>query len=431
VNFIELTSQEQVPFFCLATLIIGILIVNYVKGYANFWSPLTIASLVFGYYCLIGPYQAISTGETYDRLKNMRPYYAAAFWGAFAMLLSIVAGFLINPSKSQVEKRQYPDELLSKYGKRVFLIGFIIFTISTGGNVGKLINPLDAEAVESVGGGFKNYLALCLNFLIPGVTLLFAYFIKTRKGFAWFIIPFVVALGIFTTLGFRYRIVLLFVSLVITYYYILKKRPNLILLSVSIVAFIIFMGIINITRQYGRGLNVSKLNNKSTRNYYESGLREAMIFQTSGAIIDFVPSRHSYTGMQIIWSTLLFPIPNSFYKDKNSAGYIFDALNIIYGKKYSKGAAMMSYGEYYLSFGWAGIIAGGLLIGWLFRSLWNWFLLNNNNGLVIVVYAVTTSYLYFVISRGYLPLIANLFLFSVLPVYVVFWIAKKNSARLN
>src|SRR5690606_14535135 len=158
---------------------------------------------------------------------------------------------------------------------------------------------------------------------------------------------------------------------------------------VAIFALITFMGIINISRQYGSGLNISKLEGKDTQGYYRSGLRESLIFQTSGAIIDIVPERHPHAGLQPIWSTLIFPIPSTIYPEKNSSQYLFDALDAIYGKVHSKGAAMMAYGEYYLALGWFGIIIGGIITGWFYRKLWNWYLANASNPLVLATYAVT------------------------------------------
>jgi hypothetical protein len=213
--------------------------------------------------------------------------------------------------------------------------------------------------------------------------------------------------------------------MVIVYYYAMGRRPNVIFISLAVFAFISLMGIINISRQYNAGLNVSKLDNENTEGYYESGLREAYIFQTSGAIIDIVPERHPHAGFQPIVSTIVFPIPRAFFPEKNSAEYLFDALDAIYGKKVSQGAAMMSYGEYYLAFGWVGIVLGCGLIGWLYRKLWNWYLANSTNSFVMTAYAVTVSYLYVIISRGYLPQVVNLFFFSVFPIYVALRMARK------
>lgn len=420
------TPDEWTPYLGILILVGIILISNYSKGFREFWSPLTIIAIIFGYYCCLGPYQAITNGDTYDRLLNMRPFYVSALWGGFVSLLFYALGFVANRGSQPSKVQPFPPETLFHYGRKIFIIGFILFTISTGGNVTKLINPLDAQYVGQIGGGLANYLGLSLNFLIPGLALLFAYFITTRKGLVWFLIPFAVAMGIFITMGFRYRIVLLFGSLAIVYYYSVRKKPNIIFASIGIFALIAFMGILNISRQYGAGLNTQKLEQGTSTKYYESGVRESLIFQTSGAVIDIVPERHPHAGLQPVWSTLLFPIPRALFPEKNSSDYLFDTLDAIYGKKISQGAAIMAYGEYYLAFGWMGIIIGCFLTGWFFKKLWVWYKANWSHPFVIVVYAVTVTYLYVIISRGYLPQVTMLFFFTVFPVYFVLWLAKKK-----
>jgi len=426
----EFTADEFTPFVGILILVVMIVLVNYFRGYKEFWSPLTIIAMVYAYYCCLGPYEAVLTGDTFDRLQNMRKFYTSAFWGAFVSLISYLAGFVLHGRSQNL--KQVPDfsgDVLFEYGRNVFLIGFILFTISTGGRVTSLINPLDAEYVPQSGGTFGNYFALALNFVIPGISLLFMYFLLSKKKIIWFIVPFLLAVGIFTTLGFRYRIVLLLCSLAIIYYMVKQKRPNLAVLALGLVGLIAVMGVINMTRRYGAGLNVKTLQTTTTENAYQSGLQEASIFQTSGAMIDYVPARHPYAEFQPIISTLLFPIPSRILPEKNSAQYLFEALDAIYGKTISKGAAVMAYGEYYLAFGWIGIVVGCAITGWYLRKLWNWFLANSNSPFAIVVYAVTISFLYMVLSRGYLPQVTMLFFFTVFPIYAALRMARNKYGR--
>mgnify|MGYP000014583140 CR=1 FL=1 len=100
------TQQELTPYIGILILVVFILITSYTKGYREFWSPLTIVAFIYGYYCCLGPYQAVSTGDTYDRLLNMRPFYVSAFWSGLVSLLSIMIGFYINQGKHGIRKVQ-------------------------------------------------------------------------------------------------------------------------------------------------------------------------------------------------------------------------------------------------------------------------------------------------------------------------------------
>lgn len=424
---------EMVPFFGILITILAIIVYGYVKDYRIFWSPLTVVAVIFGYYCCLGPYEAMTNNETYDRLVNMRKYYPSAFWGAWISLCSIAIGFLSTGRGNRpVQVVPEVDHIwLLKYGRRIFFIGLLFFSFSTGGNVLGLINPLDAEYLQQDTGGFSNYFLLAINFLIPGICLLFAYWLRTRRQVFWVLIPVVISVGIYITIGFRYRVILLFCSLAITYYLHYRKKPNAIIASALIIVLIAFMGIINLTRTYGGGLDTKKLEGKDTEAFYRSGMRESMIFQTSGAVIDHVPDDHPYVGFDPVISTFFFPIPKQFYPEKNSAGYIVSILQSIYGPKNFKGGAFMAYAEHYLSFGWYGVCLFGFVIGWIFKRIWVWYLANVNNSLCIVAYAVTVSYLYVILSRGYLPQVTMLFFFSAYPAFVVIYFVRRQYSRIN
>ncbi|HZY78326.1 MAG TPA: O-antigen polymerase [Cyclobacteriaceae bacterium] len=432
MSFFGFTSSEFWPYLGIFICIFIILVYNYQKGYQYLWSPLSIIAIIFAYYCLLGPYEAVSSGKTVDRLLNMRPFYSSAFWGAFVLIFSCIIGFhLKTPDRRQSPTPPYPIDTLFTYGRNICIIGFVLFAIATGGGVVYLINPILADGGgptdEALGGSFANYLTLSLNFLIPGVSLLLAYSMKTNKRWAWFTVVLIVSIGVFTSLGFRYRLVLLLGSLAIIYYLSVKRRPNILLAFGFFVLFILAMGVINETRNYGRGLDTTRLEN-SNQSYYESGLNESRIFQTSGAVIDLTPSKIPHAGFTPIINTILFPIPSQLFPGKKSAEYLFNALNAIYGGPVSQGAAFMAYGEYYLAFGWFGIIIGGFLIGWFYKKLWSWYLADHRDPLHIAIYAVTVIYLYVIVSRGYLPQVTMLFFFSVFPVYIVRRIIKRRFA---
>ena len=74
------------------------------------------------------------------------------------------------------------------------------------------------EALMSGFGGllgpFANYGALAINMLIPGTLLIAAFYFRTKKGLIELLIWFFIAFTIYTTLGFRYRILLLTLGLI-------------------------------------------------------------------------------------------------------------------------------------------------------------------------------------------------------------------------
>jgi oligosaccharide repeat unit polymerase len=424
------TQQEAFPFLGIVLVMAFLFLIRRSGGRLWIWSPLSVLCVIYFYYLVLGPAQAVISGDTTERLVNMRPFYSSALLGGFISLIFICLGYISNRKRGK-KMQQVPnqDKWVSYYGKWITMLGFILFTISTKGNITQLINPLDAQSVpERAGGSFANYLNLSVNFLITGITLLFIHFVRTKKGLLWFAIPFVLALGIYTSIGFRYRLILLLGSVVASYYLTKRIRLSALVATAGVFLLITLMGIINLTRTYNRGLNLESIEQEDSRSFFESGLRESLIFQCTGAAIELVPETYEHVGFQPIISTLLFPIPRAIYPEKASARYLFDFLDHVFGP-YGQGAAMMSFGEYYLAFGWPGLIIGSFLIGWFSRRLWNWFLANQRNPFVIAAYACTVMYLYVVISRGYLPQVTMLFFFSVFPVYAVVYLVKKKIPR--
>jgi oligosaccharide repeat unit polymerase len=179
------------------------------------------------------------------------------------------------------------------------------------------------------------------------------------------------------------------------------------------------MGEIGATRQYGMGLDLTRRSSSLSESVLH-GFGEASIFGTSGAVLTHVPDDLGFVGFEPIVQAILMPIPAAFYPNKSSDAYLLGTLVAIYGRDAYAGAAYMSFAEWYLAFGWPGLIGFHVLLGLLFRWLWRWYLLRQRNPLALVVYASSVSYLYVVFSRGYFPQAVTLFSFSVLPGIVIY-----------
>ncbi|HLT73260.1 MAG TPA: hypothetical protein VKZ75_11445, partial [Cyclobacteriaceae bacterium] len=227
MSFLGFTEQEALPLLGIILIMAFLFLVRRRAGRLWIWSPLSVLSVIYFYYLVLGPIQAVASGDTSERLVEMRPFYSAALLGGLISLASICLGYVSNQKPGRkMAVVPNTDKWLSYYGKCITILGFVLFTISTKGNIAQLINPLDAQAVpERAGGSFANYLNLSVNFLITGITLLFIHFLRTKQGLLWFAIPFVLALGIYTSIGFRYRLILLLASVVASYY--LTKRVRL------------------------------------------------------------------------------------------------------------------------------------------------------------------------------------------------------------
>lgn len=421
------------------TLWLGLLLVQFMGLYAWCWQqpaqrlsslqPPVILSVVFLYYTVFGPLQALSTGEWFDRGVNLRYGFATAWHGAAIAFASFLAGYGLIQQRLPRPRRATSFDAAQAWrlGRSLNILGLGLFAVVSGPGIITLLNPLTARQAQATAAGldlgpFANYAGLAVNLLIPGLLLMTAA-VSRQRGRAvelggWLL----VASGIYTTLGFRYRLALLFSGVLLAWFLARGRLPRPVVVIPTITGLLAMAGLIGLTRSYGRGLDLSAIQDLSFWDLVLAGFGEAGIFLTSGAVMALTPSEIPYVGTTPLINTLLFPIPAQLLPGKDSAQYLIDATAVVYGGPVqAMGAAIMNYTEYFLMGGWLGLIGGYLLLGWLCRRLWLWFSWRRQEPVAQVTYICSVVYLYVVVSRGYLPQVVMLFCFTVLPMFIYYY----------
>jgi len=397
----------------------------------DIYSPTLILAVVLSYYCLLGPLLALAKGEWFDRGINIRDAMIWGWGGAVVFYASVLVGFH-QFETPRFEKRFLLDpepEGLHRLGTRLCVLGLVMFTCVVGWSIFSVINPVaDSELQQETGlnlGAIANYFAYAVNLLIPGIVLIWASWVRTRRHTPALIGWLLIALGIYTSLGFRYRLAILVAPMVLLWFLVRRKRPQIAVLAAAAAGLILVSGLIGLSRQYGQGLNTSSLEGQTAQDYLDAGLAESSVFFTTSGVMQITPKRYSFVGVEPLVATLLFPIPREFYPDKQAAEYLTNATAKFYGSaNLANGSAILNYAEYYLMAGWPTLIGFSVLLGWLMRCLWNWFLVRRHELFAQSIYILTACYLYVVVSRGYLPQVALLFGFSVWP---LFWLYGRSS----
>ena len=384
------------------------------------------------YYLIGGPLDRLLQGDWSDRGRDFRyavPYAlagGAVFYGSVSLGYHQLRGWKplrrFSPS--------FSEQRAKLIGQRLCWIGFGAYFLANGPRVIAQLNPLTARStvLEAAGGlslgAFTNYANNALNLLIPGVLLLFACWVRQRRNTYSMLIWSLISVGLFTSLGFRYRVVTLLVPMAVLWFLARGRRPSLVLLSLGALGLLLFVGIIGLTRAYGLGLDLGSIQGLSFGELFSSGFKETHVFLITGAVIENTPRTYEFVGIQPLISTLLIPIPSALLQNKDSAEYVFNAVRYLFpvgSEKFATGAAFMGYAEYYLMAGWLSLAAMGLVLGGLLRCLWNWFSPRRLEVLAQVAYVCACGYLYVVVSRGYLPQVATLFAFGVAPLFVLYY----------
>lgn len=397
------------------------------------YQPPVFVMLFMAYYCIVGPVQRAFQNDWAHVLQDFR--YAAVYgWaGAVVFYLSMRLGYIAfrgwQPARRFVPG--YDDQIAFSYGSRLCWFGLLLFFLANGLKVVAYLNPFNVTGSAFFGesglelGPFQSYFDLGVNLLIPGILLQFAAWVRTRQRFVPWAAWSLATIAIFTSLGFRWRIVTLVLPMLLLWFLARGRRPALVPLVLSAVGLLGLSGLIEQTRSYGAGLSITQASDLSAGTLLQAGFNESSVFLVTGALIAESPLNIPFVGFQPIVSTLLFPIPSAIWQTKDSFEYLSSAIAYLF-RSYTLGIgqATLNYGEYYLMFGWWSVIGMGLLSGWLLRCLWNWFSLRRTEVLAQVAYLCTCALLYVWVSRGYLPQLALTLSFGSLP---LFWFYYRNA----
>lgn len=393
------------------------------------FQPPLVLSVIFIYYTVLGPLQALQAGDWTDRGMNLRYGFSVSWQGASVAFASFLVGYglLRQRLAPPTHTTSFRPSQAWRLGRTLNIIGLSLFALTSGPALLSWINPFTARdaGVLSAGldlGFLVNYAFLAINLLIPGILLMTAAWAKSLSNPTELVLWILVSVGLYTTLGFRYRLALLSSGMLILWFLARGRQPSIFVVIPSLLALLALAGLIGMTRLYGQGLDLSNLEGVAFADIILAGFSESVVFLTSGAVMTLVPDAIPFAGFTPLINTLLYPIPSALIPGKDSSNYLFHATGVVYDSAVNNtGSAILNYAEYFLMGGWPALIAGYILLGWLFKRLWLWFSSRRSEPIAQVTYVCTVVYLYLIVSRGYLPQVAMLFVFTVLPLFVYYY----------
>jgi len=414
------------------------------KGKYTFFQPPLFLSLIFFYYVIGGlGISPLLDLDFIDRGINLRSGLVFALKGTFIFYTSFLFSYFTNFGPVIKKRETFINPFIGKELGRFFNIcGLLLFFLVAGKALFILILPINLNVdisnnLNYILGGqsggllgpFTNYGSLAINFLIPGNLLLIGYYFKTNKLKIEVILWFLITFGIYTSLGFRYRILILLAGIFCLRFFAKNIKIKPIKSFFPLTLIILFLGLIGETRNYGLGLSLDRVS--GVFNILGGLFNEAKVFLSTGKIISFYPDTIDFIGLKPIFNAILSPIPSVFLRNKGGAEYLTEPLAKIYGGVIeAKGASLLNFGEYYIMFGWISVIVIGLLIGFLYRFLWLWFIQRKDELLAQVIYVTHLSYIYVLISRGYTTQVLMLYFFTVYPT-IFYYYTISNKIKNN
>lgn len=429
--------NSPIELYCVLVLLLLLLMVwvkTFVGGKHNIFSPIFLISIIYFVYTVLGPLIMLWADGGLIFQGMARKHYETAWKGSVVSFSFILLGYYF-PFRKQVTRKYYSKYQFDRYalffGIMISLVGLGLYVISNPARALSQLNPLFVGEYTSVGSdsAASNYLLNSINFLITGLCILLLTLIRSPSSIKYvaFLIFLLLTLLLYSSLAFRYRIFVLLYSLFVCYYLGRQSLPRLRFLFFTGVLALFIMGVFGAARSYGKGLDLSIIREYSITDFVISSFKETNVFAISGAVMDVVPEKRDFYYFESIKQAALFPIPKAIFPSKNSNGYIKEAISAqkqLREVKAERWAAIFFFAEWYLGFGWFGIVISSITIGRMYRALWRWVIRNIMDPNVILIYSLCLSFLYLVISRGYLAFIHMSFYFIVFPAIAVYLLGK-------
>lgn len=418
-------------------VIFGIMSVILVSNFRNkdvrcVFSPSTFVCLVFLYYAIIGPFYTIIIGDTTYRLTDMSPYYSISWTGVAVLLVGYYMTWIANWKPIINSCYLYSYNAIIKSATIVFLIGFAMYVAWMGSNIKILIYGYNEQNEFHNEGAFVMYLMQGLGLLILPLCCYFRIKLLSKKRMLWFYLVLILVAWIYLNSGFRFRLVLLIINLATIYYITKLTRPNLLVWSIIGVAFILFMGVMEYSRTYEKGLDLQRIEGRNSEELFEGGTNEARIFMASGAVMAQVQDKGDYAYINPIMNGVLMPLPYAFFPQKRAfLGYMEGRIDAVFGR-YGTGIAVMEYAEAFVAFGWVGVFLLGAFMGYLSKRIWNYLTTSNEELLPLLTLAAYNGFLYIFISRGYFAQILTCcFFYVIIPLFLFHYFAKHYTIKEN
>lgn len=380
------------------------------------FSPMIFISLYFIYYIAI-PYFTSSSDFYQMGSEKGLPYL---MWGALINYTMILLGYKINVKRDffRNANRIFTLENAKWLGTYLFILAFFSYGIFNGFSLSFLGKQEYGAFNENASySNPKQYLTNLIALFPSVVCLLYA----SCKSFKLFNIVYVlISISIYLIDGFRFRLVLFVIPIVVfCHLYPKVRKINYALWIPFIIMFYFSMGVIENSRHYGNGLDIDKLMLMKQSGEISTAKENVSVYYLSANVMKKY-SEQELIYFEPILTAICMPLPRALFPWKPDGLYLRRA-NIVALGSISYGGALLNFTEAYIAFSWLGIILNGLVIGLISKIFWNNYKKNKKSIGAILLLGLFNGVVYVVISRGYLAQQLTIFAYYI---PVLYWASK-------
>lgn len=385
-------------------------------------SPFAVLNFTFLTYCAVGPlYQRVNTDLNVIGID----LWESAGWASMAAVASYLC---VNAGYFAFRKKTRPVIIVSRTTDSILPVAILVYAvfwittlISVRFNLGALYNIFGVSDDEMVGaslGGLETYLYLTMSGLIAPIILLLIVPGILHSVFATLLA--LNAISIYVTTGFRIRVALLLLAA--TFALAARKTflksgsfPFLRVLQVGFVA-ICLIAVMSVARSYGQGINRDIVSAAKTSDFVGGFFKDTSIFYMGGKVIALYneDDERKHTYFETVEATVIRAIPSKIYGTKLTPLTLVAVQDAMGGTPgaIASGFAVPFYIEYFIMFGWLGLVVFSFLLGVLCAKIQNYFG-REITSYQLCAYILLSSYLFMYFHRGYLPQQVDYFFFIV------------------
>ena len=423
--FIALTFEGF--YFAVAIL------VRYFRRPVYMFEPYVMITVVYILVYHVAAVFQLSAGETARYGVDSTKY---ALIGCIFVVLGHIAfsfayGLESNSGSKKRDKDFYKDVTNEcTIVKAAFIIYsfslalYLAYQLSRGFSLSYVLSGgLASQGELTVNDSPLSFLSYCSYSLISAWFLIYMFgrnrTVKLVTGF--------MMLGIVFFGGSRAPLLIPLLACAALHYIRQNSSPALTNVLVLVSALVLIFAVMQVARvgiRAGSGLDMQGID---MTGLFEPFYAEIDDFKVYYGVFAIVPDFHPFLfGRQMILGSLTLFIPRAIWPGKPSP-MIYEIVNLLYGKRaVLDGVAYPNLSEYYVEFGYIGIIACMFILGLLCRYCRGLFTEGGKSSLALALYCVIFPALFQVIIRGYMPQNFSMLVFLIAPIAFVELLNKGN-----
>jgi hypothetical protein len=430
-------GAESIVAVLLGLLVVSPVVVRAATGRFDLFEPVVIIVGVYLVYFVVAPLVRFAMDDLWFLGYDFERDYLGGLLGVMLAVASMWLGYSlpVGPSPAPADQPAPAEAVEAAPTVRRLAWGLVLGAFAgmalwskVGGR--SLATFFLPGVLGSTEGGNEGtnvaYFFLTIEWFIPALLLLLAT--GGLRGRVRAAAALALVTVVYVSIGFRYRIVVLWLAVGLFAYLRVGRRPKIAQLAVPFSIVFLFSGWLAQVRLFFRSGGALGDLGFRTGDTLLAGLSDTRIFETFIALTRYVPRFAGFAGLDPLLYVFILPLPRALWPDKPQPEWA-DIIRNATGsaEAATAGAAVPHFGEYYIAFGWPGVILGMLAFGAAAKWLWRWFQAAPRDPWRQVIFALNSALIFQVIIRGYLAQIVQEWCFIVLPAIAITSFARRRA----